>query len=139
MLEGVTRDTGQSILEDEELQELLEDPAIQEAIYERAKELAATGSTRTVRSGLRKALCRIIDSKNPALESACIGLAIDFPFLKEESVTSIAQRFGVTKAAVSKRMIAFATEADLPPSSHMKSAASRDTYRKTNARRRKIA
>ncbi len=133
-MEPCTSTTPLSEAEQAELDEILASPTIAREIERRVKEGVEREVRGGTRSALRTALYNIIDSRNPGLEAACVGLAIDFPFLTPETVTTIGKKYSVTKAAVSKRLVAFCKEAGLPPSTHMKSEESREKYRNTNHR-----
>jgi hypothetical protein len=50
---------------------------------------------------------------------------------------TIGNRHGITKQAVSKRVVAFADENKLPPSVYMRSEKDRKTYAMTNQPRSK--
>lgn len=85
--------------------------------------------------------CSLASILNPshgstsALEADVIALAIGFPGMG--SMTDVAKKHGVGKAAISKRAVAFCDENELPPSPYMKSKRARESYQRCNKRRQK--
>ena len=85
---------------------------------------------------LKAFLFRIIDeSKNPRLEAECISLAFGYGAAKGISQTAIAARYGLTRAAVSKRVREIKDAFELPVSEFMKSDRARAVYALTNRAR----
>lgn len=82
---------------------------------------------------LREFLFRIIDeNENPRLEAECISLAFGFGAARGLTQTAVAERYGVTRAAVSKRVREIKRDFNLPASEFMKSDRAAATYRLTN-------
>lgn len=85
---------------------------------------------------LKAFLFRIIDeSRNPRLEAECISLAFGYGAAKGITQTSIAARYGLTRAAVSKRVREIKETFELPVSEFMKSDRARAVYTLTNRAR----
>lgn len=80
-----------------------------------------------------RVLADLATDDKPALGIQCCLYAINRNPLSE---TQIARRFGVTRAAVSKRVICFCERLRLPEARGMKKAEARETYRQ---RQRKVA
>jgi hypothetical protein len=77
---------------------------------------------------LRRMLGELLNQKNAKLTLECFALVSGASFLGD-SMTAIAQRHGMTRAAVSKRCIDIARELNLPPSRSMRAATARQSYR----------
>lgn len=78
---------------------------------------------------LRRMLGELLNQKNAKLTLECFAVVSGASFLGD-SMTDIARRHGVTRAAVSKRCIDIARELNLPPSRSMRAATARHSYRK---------
>lgn len=82
---------------------------------------------------LKAFLFRIIDeTRNPRLEAECISLAFGYGAAKGLTQTALAARYGVTRAAVSKRVREIKETFALPVSEFMKSDRARAVYSLTN-------
>jgi len=77
---------------------------------------------------LRRMLGELLNQKNAKLTLECFAVVSGASFLGD-SMTSIARRHGVTRAAVSKRCIDIARQLNLPPSRSMRAVTARDSYR----------
>lgn len=77
---------------------------------------------------LRRMLGELLNQKNAKLTLECFALVSGASFLGD-SMTAIARRHGMTRAAVSKRCIDIARELNLPPSRSMRAATARQSYR----------
>lgn len=76
-------------------------------------------------------LREIVYSPDPGLEAEI--MAIGSGVLDEKGImTRIAAKRGITRQAISKRVVAFCDEWQLPPSSAMKSIKARATYAERN-------
>lgn len=73
-------------------------------------------------------LRRIAFSKNPQLEAEIMALGSGIILAEGENMTKVAKKWGITRAAVSKRVLQFADEYGLPPSQYMRKTADRKTY-----------
>jgi hypothetical protein len=81
-------------------------------------------------------LREIIISADPQLEAEIMALGVGL-VMEGETMGTIGNRHGITKQAVSKRVVAFADENKLPPSVYMRSEKDRKTYAMTNQPRSK--
>ena len=77
---------------------------------------------------LRRMLGELLNQKNAKLTLECFALVSGASFLGD-SMTAIARRHGMTRAAVSKRCIDIARELNLPPSRSMRAPTARQSYR----------
>ena len=78
---------------------------------------------------LRRMLGELLNQKNAKLTLECFALVSGASFLGD-SMTQIAKRHAVTRAAVSKRCIDIAQQLNLPPSRSMRALTARDAYSK---------
>lgn len=82
---------------------------------------------------IAQALLRdIVFSKTPQLEAEIMALGAGILLGKSQSITAVARKHGITKSAVSKRVVAFCDRNGLPPSPFMKSKRARAVYALTN-------
>jgi len=77
---------------------------------------------------VRKVIAEVISHANARLTAECIALASGFSYTGS-SETEIAQRHGITRAAVSKRCVELTELLDLRPSRAMRSLTARKSYR----------
>lgn len=87
---------------------------------------------------VRRLIGELLAQKNAKLALECLALASGVSFLGD-SMTEIARRHGLTRAAVSKRCVEFAQKIGLQPSRAMRSLTARAAYaqaRKQSLRRR---
>jgi L-cysteine desulfidase len=85
---------------------------------------------------LKGFLFRIIEERrSPRLEAECISLAFGFGAASGLTQTAVAKRYGVTRAAVSKRVREIKEAFNLPASEFMKSDRARSVYALTNRAR----
>ena len=87
---------------------------------------------------VRRLLGELLVQKNAKLALECLALTSGVSFLGD-SMTEIAKRHGLTRAAVSKRCVELAQKIGLPPSRAMRSLTARVAYaqaRKESLRRR---
>jgi hypothetical protein len=99
---------------------------------------AATRSLRPIEqyaAKLRELLVRIIESADPSLECKIICAAVGLP-LQEETLAEIGVKSGRGRAAISKKMRGYQDRYGIAASGYGKRASSRETYRRTNKRRR---
>ena len=83
-----------------------------------------------MRDMLRMLIAEVLAQNNARLTLECLALSCGLPTLQGESMTSIAKRHGITRAAVSKRCVDITAKLNLPPSRSMRSTAARKAYRK---------
>jgi hypothetical protein len=77
---------------------------------------------------LRRLLGELLSTPNAQLSLECLALVSGVGFMGD-SMTAIAKRHGVTRAAVSKRCIQLTEQLDMLPSRAMRSLTARATYR----------
>lgn len=86
---------------------------------------------------LRVVLERVVTAERPGFEAACLLVAHDVRESNHDSMRDLAKHYGVTVAAVSKRVREIADAYELPLTTFNKSAAAAAGYKLTNGRRRK--
>jgi hypothetical protein len=77
---------------------------------------------------LRRLIGELLSQDRPGLSIECLALVTGLCYTGD-SMTTIAHRHGVTRAAVSKRCVSLSTALNLPPSRAMRSLPARDSYR----------
>jgi len=77
---------------------------------------------------VRRVLGEILCHDNARLTAECIALVSGLSY-QGDSMTDIAKRHGITRAAVSKRCVELTELLDLRPSRAMRSLTARDRYR----------
>jgi hypothetical protein len=90
------------------------------------------GASRATLRLIQKLVLRIVYSAHPALEAECLAVASGIILREGETMTSVARRFGVGKAAISKRAITLTDTLGLPPSTFMRALKDREAYRLSN-------
>lgn len=83
--------------------------------------------------GMRKLVVEILQSDNARLTVECLALVTGIGYLGI-SETSIAKKFNVTRAAVSKRCVELTDKLGLPPAPGMRSTEARKSYRESRLR-----
>ena len=78
---------------------------------------------------LCKFICEVLSQANTRLTVECLALACGMTIMEGESMTSIAKRHSVTRAAVSRRCVDITKKLNLGPSRSMRSLKARATYR----------
>lgn len=119
--------------------EILERMPAPEAMVE-YDEMPAPGMvlTQNPMEVVRMALCDILNPRPGSsieYEAQIVGLAIGA--LGMGGISHVAKLHGVCRQAVSKRVIKFCRENDLPPSVYMRSEANREVHRLSNVRKEK--
>jgi hypothetical protein len=115
----------------EVLQELAPD------IYRRATGAEGDRAAVIAEHMMRVALCQIITPPRGGscqLEAEIVALAIGLPGMG--SLQDIARKYGLGRAAISKRVTRLAELMELPPSIYMRGEKSRKSYKRSNAKRR---
>ena len=84
---------------------------------------------------LRHFVADLISEGNTRLTVECLAVALSLSAYNGESMTNIAKRHGVTRAAVSKRCVDITTQLNLPPSRAMRSEMARKIYRQAQLKR----
>ena len=80
---------------------------------------------------LRHFVADLIAEGNTRLTVECLAVALGLSAYNGESMTEIARRHNVTRAAVSKRCVDITERLNLPPSRAMRSRDARKTYRRS--------
>ena len=75
---------------------------------------------------------QIVYADDPQLEAEVIALGAGVILADDSTQRKIGEKHGLTRAAVSKRVLAFCDANGLPPSIYMKPAAARGVYALTN-------
>lgn len=86
-------------------------------------------SQEAVWDAMRRMLGELLNQKNAKLTLECFAVVSGASFMGD-SMTAIARRHGVTRAAVSKRCIDIAKQLRLPPSRSMRAERAREAYQK---------
>jgi hypothetical protein len=92
-------------------------------------------SLRDATEVLRHLVADLISEGNARLTVECLAVALGLSAYNGESMTEIAKRHGITRAAVSKRCVDITERLNLPPSRAMRSELARKTYRRSQLKR----
>lgn len=83
---------------------------------------------------LRHLVADLISEDNTRLTLDCLSIALGLRVYSGDSMTLIAKRYGVTRAAVSKRCVDIVERLKLPPSRAMRSETARRIYRNSRTK-----
>jgi hypothetical protein len=86
---------------------------------------------------LRHFVADLIAEGNTRLTVECLAIALGLRVYSGDSMTEVANRHGVTRAAVSKRCVDITNRLKLPPSRAMRSKRARQTYRNAQLKRKR--
>ena len=89
---------------------------------------AATTDAETIWATVRRVLGEVLNHGNARLTAECIALVSGLGY-DGATMTEIAKRHGITRAAVSKRCVELTEMLDLRPSRAMRSLTARKSYR----------
>jgi hypothetical protein len=92
-----------------------------------------TCDTESVHSAIRRVVAEILCHDNARLTTECIALVSGLAYTGS-SMTEIAKRHGISRAAVSKRCVELTELLGLPPSRAMRSLTARKRYRDARIR-----
>ena len=92
-----------------------------------------TCDAESVHSAIRRVVAEILCHANARLTAECIALVSGLAYTGS-SMTEIAKRHGISRAAVSKRCVELTELLDLPPSRAMRSLTARKRYRDARIR-----
>ena len=92
-----------------------------------------TCDAESVHSAIRRVVAEILCHANARLTAECIALVSGLAYTGS-SMTEIAKRHGISRAAVSKRCVELTELLDLPPSRAMRSLTARKSYRAARIR-----
>ena len=105
-----------------------DDPAVMPEPEPEPIDGEGTCDTESVWASLRRVLGEILCHDNARLTAECIALVSGLSYTGS-SMTEIAERHGITRAAVSKRCVELTELLDLKPSRAMRSLTARKRYR----------
>lgn len=98
--------------------------------------LEQLGGNATLR--IAQAIIReVVFAEDPRLEAVVMALGAGILLADGDNMTRLAAKHGMTKQALSKRVVRYVEENGLPPSVYMRSEKDRETYAETNQPRSK--
>jgi hypothetical protein len=97
---------------------------------EDARQTGIEAGMREANRILRHLVADLLDEDNTRLTVECLAIALGLSAYNGDSMTDIAQRCGVTRAAVSKRCVDITNRLKVLPSRAMRSVKARRVYRK---------
>ena len=103
------------------------------ALVDHEGEKAGTVSHDAIEA-LRHFVADLVAEGNTRLTVECLAVALGLSAYNGESMTAIANRHGITRAAVSKRCVDIITHLNLPPSRAMRSEKARKIYRNSRTK-----
>jgi hypothetical protein len=115
---------------DSPLMRIGDDPALEVPAADAEAETAAM-PVQGVADILRHFVADLIADGNTRLTVECLAVALGLSAYNGESMTDIANRHGITRAAVSKRCVDITTRLNLPPSRAMRSEKARHIYQRS--------
>jgi hypothetical protein len=105
-----------------------DDPALVPEPEPEPEPTAATTDAETIWATVRRVLGEVLSHGNARLTAECIALVSGLGY-DGATMTEIAKRHGITRAAVSKRCVELTEMLDLRPSRAMRSLTARKSYR----------
>ena len=105
------------------------------ALVDREEESPGNATTRDAIEVLRHFVADLLSEGNTRLTVECLAIALGLSAYDGESMTTVAKRHGVSRAAVSKRCVDITERLNLPPSRAMRSTRARTIYRKAQLKR----
>jgi hypothetical protein len=84
---------------------------------------------------LRHFVADLLSEGNTRLTIECLAISLGLSAYDGETMTDIAKRHGITRAAVSKRCVDITQRLNLPPSRAMRSTRARRIYQKAQLKR----
>ncbi len=84
---------------------------------------------------LRHLVADLLSEGNTRLTLECLAVALGLSAYNGETMTDIAKRHGITRAAVSKRCVDITERLNLPPSRAMRSEKARKIYQRSQLKR----
>jgi len=101
------------------------------ALVDHEEEAAEVHSMGSATDMLRRLVADIVAEDNTRLTIDCLTIALGLRVYSGDSMTRIAKRHGITRAAVSKRCVDITERLKLPPSRAMRSELARKIYQKS--------
>jgi hypothetical protein len=105
------------------------------ALVDHEEEDGEETSTRNATDVLRHFVADLLSEGNTRLTIECLAIALGLSAYDGETMTDIAKRHGITRAAVSKRCVDITQRLNLPPSRAMRSTRARRIYQKAQLKR----
>jgi hypothetical protein len=109
-------------------------PDIAALVDHESEDREETG-TRNVTDVLRHFVADLLSEGNTRLTIECLAIALGLSAYDGETMTDIAKRHGITRAAVSKRCVDITERLNLSPSRAMRSTRARRIYQKAQLKR----
>lgn len=113
---------------DSPLMRVGDDPALVPEPEPEPQPTAAATDAETIWATVRRVLGEVLNHGNARLTAECIALVSGLGY-DGATMTEIAKRHGITRAAVSKRCVELTEMLDLRPSRAMRSLTARKSYR----------
>lgn len=101
-------------------------PELEEIVRQRVEAEKAAVAAMAV----NRLIVEILDHEDKELTAIAIGCAVGLSLLDGRSMAELARERGITRAALSKRVVEVTKTLGLPPARGMKSIEARDAYRK---------
>lgn len=120
---------------DSPLMRIGDDPALMAPAADAQETATAETPIHEVADVLRHFVADLIAEGNTRLTVECLAVALGLSAYNGESMTDIANRHGITRAAVSKRCVDITERLNLPPSRAMRSTRARRIYQKAQLKR----
>jgi len=98
---------------------------------------SADAETSYTTDGICEVLSYIRSQPRPGLTIDCLALVFNLPIYGGESMTDLATRHGVCKAAVSKRCVKITKDLKIQPSRAMRSEKTREACRRAQIKKKK--
>lgn len=101
------------------------------ALVDREGDAPAAPPVRDATEVLRHLVADLVSEGNARLTVECLAVAMCLSAYNGDSMTDIARRHGISRAAVSKRCVDITRRLNIPPSHAMRSEKARRTYRRS--------
>ncbi len=105
------------------------------ALVDHDDEVTETHAMGSATEILRRLVADIVSEDNTRLTIDCLSIALGLRVYAGDSMTHIAKRHGITRAAVSKRCVDITERLKLPPSRAMRSEKARNIYQRSQLKR----
>lgn len=112
-----------------------DDPALEVQETKPKPEMAMRDATEI----LRHLVADLLSEGNTRLTVECLAVALGLSAYNGETMTDIAKRHGITRAAVSKRCVDITKRLNLQPSRAMRSTQARRIYQKAQLKRNRTS
>lgn len=105
------------------------------ALVDHDDEVTETHAMGSATEILRRLVADIVSEDNTRLTIDCLTIALGLRVYDGDSMTKVAKRHGITRAAVSKRCVDITERLKLPPSRAMRSEKARNIYQRSQLKR----